>query len=125
MGIVIKQSLNDENGLKPFQIRANRRIGSWDVLYVSVESKELDESINCLQASMVDKYEDCWYNHLFKDEELIVIYQDKYFKVSIDHKSWDEVIQYGLNNGIPMEQLDFNPRTMKETDEFFNLKRND
>jgi len=120
-GIVIRQSLKDEDGLKSFNIIANRRIGSWDFLYVSLEGDELIKGISCLQSSMIDKNVDCWYNHLFKDEELIVIYQDKHFHVTIDPESWKEVIEYGLNNAIPKEQLDFNPRTKKETDVFFNL----
>jgi len=32
-----------------------------------------------------------------------------------------EVIEYGLNHGAPMEQLDFKPRTKEDSYEFFSI----
>lgn len=70
---------------------------------------------------MINVEEDCWYCHYFRDNELIIVYQDWVFYSLTDPKSWDDGIQYGLNHGVPKEQLDFKPRTVNDSYEFFNI----
>lgn len=71
---------------------------------------------------MIKIKNDCWYAHFFCEQSLIVVFQDKAFKVTIDPNSWEEVIEYGLKHNIPIEQLDFKPRTREDAMRFFELQ---
>lgn len=119
LGIVIKQSL--KNATTKIDIIAQKFVGSWDFMLVRVEDHHLDEHIKELQGNMIGVEEDCWYNHYFRDNELIIVYQDRVFYSLTDPESWNDVIQYGLNHGVPKEQLDFKPRTENDAYEFFNI----
>jgi len=120
-GIVVDQSLKDKNFLQHLNVIANKQIGSWKLLLVSIPDHELEEHIQSLQHEMIDIKDGCWYAHFFKDNELIVIYQDSSFLVTIDPTSWMETVQYGLAKGFPMEQLDFSPRTKVDAATYFGL----
>lgn len=119
LGIVIKQSLKNSTNI--LDIIAQKVVGSWDFMLVSVEDHQLDKHIKELQGNMINVDEDCWYSHYFRDNELIIVYQDRVFYSLTDPKSWDDGIQYGLNHGVPKEQLDFKPRTVNDSYEFFNI----
>lgn len=120
-GIIVEQSLKDVSVLQEFEIRADKRIGSWRLLLVSVPEEEIEPKMRRLQDHMIGVSEDCWYAHFFKDETLYVVYQDAIFRTSVDPEDWDEAIRYGLTNGIPREQLDFRPRTAEEAMATFGL----
>jgi hypothetical protein len=48
------------------------------------------------------------YAHLWKDDKIIVVYNDKQFELDKhDRSTWKEVIEHGKNQGIPEEELDF------------------
>lgn len=64
---------------------------------------------------------DCWYAHFFRGQSLIVVFQNKIFKVTINSNTWEEVVKYGLKYNVPIEQLDFKPRTKKDAIDFFQL----
>lgn len=70
---------------------------------------------------MVNINEDCWYAHFFRDQELIVVYQDRVFRATGDPSTWEEPIRYGRAHGIPLEQLDFHPRTKVDARSFFDV----
>ena len=49
-----------------------------------------------------------WYAHFWKDDKIIVVYDDKQFELDKNDKStWKEAIQHGKNQGIPENELDF------------------
>jgi len=121
LGIIIEKSLKETDVIKEFQIVGTRRKGSWNFLLVSVSEEKLEQQIRLLQQHMIDIEEDCWYAHYFRKNELVVVYQDKVFRTSTSPETWQEVIQYGLDHGIPLEQLDFNPRTMEGAYGFFDI----
>ncbi len=119
-GIVIEQSLRNRDVLDPDQIVARKRVGSWRFLLVSVPGAQIDQHIQELQPSMVT--DDNWYAHYFRAEELIVVFRDAIFRVSIDSETWGPVVEHGLRSGIPLEQLDFKPRTVADSESFFSPK---
>ncbi|GGH22560.1 hypothetical protein [Paenibacillus segetis] len=123
-GIVIKQSLKDHNSADVLDIVAHKHVGTWDFLFVRVKEQQFLETISELQVNMIDANIDCWYNHFFHDNEVVVVYQDQVFQVRMDPNTWSEVIQYGLIHGIPREQLDFNPRTIQDSYIFFGIHLN-
>lgn len=120
-GIVVDQSLKDKDFIKHLNVVAKRQVGSWDLLLVSLSEHEMDGQIALLQQEMIDIKEGRWYAHFFRDNELIVVYQDRTFRMTVDPTSWTEAVQYGFNNGIPTEQLDFSPRTKIDTVTYFGL----
>lgn len=73
------------------------------------------------QQSMINIHDDGWYAHFFRGMELIVVYQDRLFSVTVDLSTWEEPIGHGLALGIPMEQLDFHPRTVIDARSFFGV----
>ena len=88
---------------------------------IEVEEEKLAEQIKSLQENMVDIQDKCWYAHFFRQQELIVVYQDRMFPVTVQPNTWDEAIQYGLVHGIPEEQLDFQPCFKSEALALFEL----
>jgi hypothetical protein len=121
-GIVIVQSLKKTSILKEFEIVAQKQIGSWRFLLVSAFENTLENQLKKLQDNMIPINEDCWYNHFFSDDTMIVVYQDAVFKTTQNQSDWKEVIQYGNKHGVPIEQLDFNPCTKEGALKLFDLK---
>lgn len=60
-----------------------------------------------------------FYNHLYNDEILIVIFKKKIFRVNSHKSSWKEIIEYGLSFDIPIEQLDFWPNRFQDELHYF------
>jgi hypothetical protein len=83
------------------------------VLYkVRVAPENIDVVIGLLQTNMRDRF---WrfihgfYFHFYRDNELIVVFKNKIFRVTPDPATWSEVVTYGRCLGIPEKQLDFFP----------------
>lgn len=119
LGIVIEQCLKDpsvEDSLKPI---AKKKLRSWMFLLLSVSESELDDHVKLLQSEMIE--DDAWYAHYFRDDELMVVFRDAVFRVSTDPKTWGGPVEHGVRSGIPLEQLDFDPRTEEDARRFFGL----
>ncbi len=119
-GIVIDRSLRDDQILGNLNVIAKRQVGTWGFVLVSIGSDMLAATLAMLQDNMIDIHDDCWYAHFFLDPELIIVYQDRVFAVTVDRSTWTEPIEYGIAHGIPMKQLDFHPRTVMDARSFFN-----
>lgn len=49
-----------------------------------------------------------WYMHFWQNDDVIVVFRNKIFEFRhSDKDSWQPAIDYGINIGIPSEQLDF------------------
>ncbi|MCL4520942.1 MAG: hypothetical protein M1415_05065 [Firmicutes bacterium] len=70
---------------------------------------------------MININDNCWYTHFFRDFDLIVVYQDRTFSVTVVPSTWEEPIGYGSAHGIPMEQLDLHPRGVIDARLFFGV----
>jgi hypothetical protein len=105
-GILIEESLDD-----------NRYINNIEVLYAKVTHEDnpkdrwhiyysflfIDEI-----AKMHAHLKKGWFMHFWKGNKLIVLFKDKKFLLNLkDKSSWEEAIKYGLSQGIPKKQLDF------------------
>ncbi|WP_151736205.1 hypothetical protein [Paenibacillus tengchongensis] len=120
-GIIIEESLNNPAVLSEFTIAAHKQQGGWGFKLVSVSEDELARLIQRLQQHMIPVSEDCWYNHFFAGERLVVVYQNQVFYTTVNAEDWTEVIQYGMRHGIPREQLDFNPCRQEAAVELFRI----
>lgn len=123
LGIIIEQSLKDASVMHQFTTLAEQWYGSWRFLLVSVPEEELERKMKTLQDHMIDLAEDCWYAHFFQDETLYVVYQDAVFRTTLSPDDWDEPVRYGLSHNVPIEQLDFKPRTVDDACAMFGLDR--
>jgi hypothetical protein len=62
------------------------------------------EEINALQPYILHG----WYAHFWNENTIIVVYNDKQFKLLKDDKNtWKEAIEHGKMQGIPENELDF------------------
>lgn len=121
-GIVIEESLRSSAVLSGFDIVAHKRQGGWRFLLVALCEADLGHQIERLQQEMIPVAEDCWYNHFFAGERLVVVYQDRVFHTTVNPADGAEVIQYGLSHGIPREQLDFNPCSLTAAAALFGVE---
>lgn len=95
-GIIIKQSLTDEEILHQFKILKTEtgQVTGWQIL--EVEGSK--ESINTLSEYIKDG---TWYAHFWNDKDFIAVFKNKVIKEKA------EAVKYGQSIGISEEQLDF------------------
>jgi hypothetical protein len=118
-GVVIAQSCAGRGVPPELPARARRRVGTWDMLLVEVADEALPAAVAALRAHMVPADQECWYAHLFRGEEMVVVYQDRDLRTGTDPAAWGDVLAHGRGQGIPEEQLDFEPRTVAGARERF------
>ena len=113
-GIIINLSLKDKSLFKSLEIIGQKRVFlNWLVLYkVNVSPEIIGSTIQNIQSNLVEKfwfYFPHFYCHFYRDDELIVVFKEKVFRVKTDPATWQEVLEYGKSIGIPAKQLDFCP----------------
>jgi hypothetical protein len=113
-GIIINLSQRDKSVFNTVEIIGRKKSFSGLVtLYkIRVSPDNIDAVIKTFQHNMADwlffkKQE--FYFHFYRDNELIIVFKDKIFKVSPDKSTWGEAIAYGLQLKITAKQLDFFP----------------
>lgn len=105
-GIIVDASQKNKSVFKNLEIIGEKQAGSWILYKINVEPKKLDEIIKTLQQNMAQGN---FYFHFYKNNKLIVVFKNRIFKTETNKSTWNEIIQYGKNLGIPEEQLDFYP----------------
>ncbi|NIM46625.1 MAG: hypothetical protein GTN40_00485 [Candidatus Aenigmarchaeota archaeon] len=133
-GILLDTEFKDPNFIKKFKILGKRksREQPWVVYRVVVPAEKVNEMIKEGQEKLVSKQK--YYFHLYNDEEVIIVFKNKIFKVKIskhrNHKNvpedvvWKPVIEYGLSLDIPLDQLTFWPCSYKE-DEYYKSEEDE
>lgn len=104
-GIIVDVSQEDKEIFNDLRVIGKKKAWGWILYKISVESKEIDIVLKKLQENMKKGF----YFHLYKDEELIVVFKNKIFRVKTDKSTWNEIIKYGKLLNIPEKQLDFFP----------------
>lgn len=80
----------DENGAE----------GRWHLYWVDVSDEEIDR--------IQDATRHAWYAHFWRDEQLLVVYDDARFDLRReDQVTWQPAIDHGLGQGLRREWLDF------------------
>lgn len=106
-GTIIEESLQDNRIINDFTI-TNVRISSadkpgdrWHLYSVELDDNQIDSVAQQLKPSG-------WYAHFWNETNIIAVFPNRKFIMSrFDKNTWNDAIQYGLQIGIPAEQLDF------------------
>ena len=109
-GIVIKESLSDQSVLKAMTLLGKKvSADGWTLLRVGVEGEMIDEVLKRVKASLLTEDGVPYYAHFYRDDELIVVFPRKLFYVTSKKETWGTVVDYGVSNGIPRDQMDIRP----------------
>ena len=91
------------------------------ILYkVKVGEDEIDQMTEAVQENMAHRVlfkKQEFYAHFHRDNELIVVFRDRVFRVSPEEATWGEAREHGRRLGIVEKQLDFIPNRF--SDEYY------
>ena len=118
LGVLVKESLRDP--ARTPTVVGSRRGVEWTLLLVRVPARHLEHELEALRSNLDPA--DCWYAHLFRKDELIVVFDDEVFRVSTDPSTWDAALRHGRDRGAPDDQLDFSPRTISGVEQEFGVR---
>ena len=106
-GILVDVSQKDVSIFDKLKILGKRKTTDqkWTLYKLCVDSENIDRTIKRIQENMIKGF----YFHLYKNDELIVVFKDKIFKVKTDKSTWKNVVKYGKSLNISEKQLDFFP----------------
>lgn len=116
-GILIDQEFKDKSFAKTFKVFAKKQSGSWGIYGIRVEDAGIEQAVRKIQTNM--RNDKAWYAHIYNDEELIVIFKEKVFRVKPHISSWKPIIEYGRELNITEEQLDFWPNRFQDEKHYF------
>lgn len=119
VGVLIEQSLAEPAGLCGIEVLRRQRDphGTWVFLLVRVRGGQERETFAGLQTAL--RKDGPWYAHFFRGDQLVVIYRDAIFTMSVDAETWGPAIDHGRRLGFPAEQLDFVPHTPAQVEARF------
>ncbi len=107
-GIIIDKSLRNGKLMKKLNVIGSRISSTGlTLLKISFPEEELEEMIKLIQKNIAIKEK--YYVHFYREDELVVIFKDRVFRITPEESAWKPVIDYGLSLGIPIEQLDMKP----------------
>ena len=82
---------------------------NWTLLKIGIEPRSLASAISEIQANLLFEKGVPYYAHLYRDNELIIVFPEKVFRITPDKKSWRQAVSYGASLKIPVTELDFKP----------------
>ena len=106
-GILVDEGFEDKDFVKRFKVLGSKKSedNPWTLYRIKVPAGDLQRAIKLIQKNIKLGY----YAHLYRGNELIVVFRHKVFRVTPEESTWGSVIAYGLSVGIPPEQLDMKP----------------
>jgi hypothetical protein len=111
-GIIVDKSQKDKDIFNWLKIIGSKTTSKGWILYkIEINPEEIEKVIKELQQNMEPEP---FYCHFYRDNELIVVFKEKVFRIMPDKSTWKEAIEYGKSLGIPEKQLDFSPCKIEE-----------
>jgi len=111
-GVIIAEGLKDPTVINSFSVYKAEitednlpidyegNTGRWHIYYVKCSKDEID----ALQPYILKG----WYAHFWKEDKIIVVYNDKKFEIlKNDKNTWKEAVKHGRAQGIPENELEF------------------
>ena len=108
-GIIIKQSLRDPSILDSVRILGKKSAKNWTMLRVLIRDEGLENFAKLVQANLLTENKVPYYAHFYNQQDLIVIFPDRVFRIKPDKKTWGSAVRYGRSIGISERELDFKP----------------
>lgn len=117
MGIVIEESLKNVSVLQKMRIISTNVVlvngqhktpwlTQWTMHSVEIPDEAVAEVVTAISSSFDNR--DNWYADFKSQREHYIVFPHKIFLVDRSKpENYREVIEYGLQKGIPAEQLDF------------------
>lgn len=84
---------------------------------IEIKKEQLEKAIQHIQMNL--KIDAPYYVHFYNDEELIVVFKKKVFRVKPHISTWKPIIEYGKKLKIPEGQLDFWPNRFQDEIHYF------
>lgn len=108
-GIIVEKGLKDKSILNKISKLGKKVADDADFILIRVEvgEEKIEEIIKLVQKNLVTK--PVYYAHFYRDDELIVIFPEKIFRITPNKETWGEAIEYGKSVGVPENQLSFHP----------------
>jgi hypothetical protein len=116
-GILLDVSFIDRHYPASLPIFAQKKASDWGLFGIMVSRQDLENTVMSIQAHM--RADEHFYNHLYDDEAIIVIFKARVFRATSHSSSWGEIQNYGMTLGIPFEQLDFWPNRFQDEIHYF------
>lgn len=108
-GIMIRESVRDQSLFEKVKILGEKTGKHWTLMRIDVGPDAIDRLIKIVQSNLLYEKGVPYYAHFYRDDELIIVFPERVFRVSPNKKSWREVVSYGKLLGIPEGELDFTP----------------
>jgi uncharacterized protein YciI len=110
-GVLVKEGLRRPELLSQFPCLATQRTEKWTLVKFGVPAAALHSALDLIQTALIA--EPTYYAHLSNGDQMFIIYPDRVFAVSSDRNSWAEAIRYGVERGVPEEELVFSAQLFK------------
>jgi hypothetical protein len=112
-GIIINLSQKTSEVLDALEIIGQKKLlfGFLVLHKVRVQPAEIEATIERLRKNMAMRFlgRQRFYCHFYRDDELIVVFDDRVFHVTTDSSTWKEILDHGQALGIARRQLNFAP----------------
>jgi hypothetical protein len=120
-GILVYAAFVDDEVINRFDQFAQKRDDDWTIVGIETQDAEFESTITQLQKMM--RKDAPFYFHFYNDRELVVVFQDRTFRVTPQADSWQPILEYAETLSIPAEQLQFFPVRFKDEQPYFNPPR--
>ena len=89
----------------------------WIVYQAVIDNNNIEEVLKNTSKNMIDGP---WYNHFYNEDEVVVVFKDKIFRISKSNYDLSEIIIYSQNLDIPSDQIDIKPINDSQLEDYFN-----
>jgi hypothetical protein len=118
-GIIINLSQKDKSIFDKLEIIGKKRVllGLITLYKINAKEDDINDVIREIQHNMSERLlckRQEYYAHFYRNNELIIVYRNKIFKISPDKKTWSDSIRYGTQLHIAEKQLDFKPNRFED-----------
>ncbi len=112
-GIILNVSQVNQSIFNSLKIIGKLKVknSNWILYKVEINPNDLDVITLILQENM---NENKFYFHFYRNNELIIVFKNRIFKISTEKSTWSEAIEYGKSLAIPEKQLDFVPNRIED-----------
>lgn len=118
-GNILETGFTDPRFVNEFRVFAKRKspTNPWTMHGVAVPAEGIEDVIVRVQKNLVP--DEPYYAHFYRDDELIVVFKERVFRIKTDESTWNDAIEYGRGLGIPDEQLVFAPNKLEDEKDYY------